>query len=152
PYIYVQPTNQIAYVGQTARFVAAAFGTPPIGYQWIFNETNAIPGATNSTLILSNVQLANAGNYSVLTTNAYASSLTSNAVLPVLAPPPCAGPPSNILSWWRAEGNAVDESGGNPGSFSGNVVFGTAEVGQGFVFDGSSDAVQIGNAVNLRLQ
>src|SRR5262249_29426178 len=147
----VQPTNQTVYVGQSASFAVAAGGTPPLSYQWSFNGTN-IPGATGESVTLSNCQFTNAGLYAVLVTNAYGSGLSTNAILTVLAAPPCTGVPSNVLSWWRGEGNAADESGVNPGTLSGNTIFGSAEVGQGFVFGGSGDAVQVGNASNLQLQ
>jgi hypothetical protein len=151
PYIYVQPTNQSVYVGQSATFAVAAGGTPPLSYQWNFNGTNIL-GATGESITLSNCQFTNAGLYAVLVTNAYGSVLSTNAILTVLAAPPCTGAPSNLLSWWRGEGNALDESGTNSGTLAGNTVYANAEVGRGFVFDGSGDAVQVGNALNLQLQ
>ena len=107
PYIYVQPTNQTVYVGQTASFAVAAGGTPALRYQWSFNGTN-IPGATGESIALANCQLANAGLYAVLVTNDYGSVLSTNAVLTVLMAPPCVGVAPNALSWWRAEGTAAD--------------------------------------------
>ena len=68
-------------------------GTSPLSYQWSFNRTNIL-GATNATLTLTNVQMSQAGNYTVLVTNAYGSVLSSNAVLTVFVP----GVPPTILS------------------------------------------------------
>ena len=51
-------------------------------YLWNFNGTNFI-AATNNYLTLTNVQLYQAGNYTVLVTNAYGSILSSNAMLVV---------------------------------------------------------------------
>jgi hypothetical protein len=46
-----------------------------------------IPGATNASLVLTNVQRSQAGSYSVVVTNAYGSATSSNAVLVVNFPP-----------------------------------------------------------------
>jgi hypothetical protein len=53
-----------------------------LGYQWNFNQTN-IANATNAVLMLTNVQLNQAGNYTVLVSNLVNSILSSNAVLTV---------------------------------------------------------------------
>ena len=49
----------------------------------------------------------------------------------------CASPPSGLISWWAAEGNALDTVGSNPGVLQNGVGFTSGEVGQAFVFDGS---------------
>jgi hypothetical protein len=82
PFITIQPTNQTMAVGGTASFSVTAGGSPPLSYQWRFGGTN-LSGATNTTLILTNVQVSQAGNYTVLVTNLYGSILSSNAVLTV---------------------------------------------------------------------
>jgi hypothetical protein len=82
PSITTQPTNQTVVVGGTASFSVTASGTSPLSYQWSFNTTNIV-GATNSLLVLTNVQLSQAGNYAVLVTNLYGSILSSNVVLTV---------------------------------------------------------------------
>src|SRR5438094_509363 len=64
----------------------------------------------------------------------------------------CAPPPAGLVSWWRGEGDAADQAGANGGTLVGNTGFDTGRVGQGFVFDGSGDAVQLGNPASLRLQ
>jgi len=77
PAILQQPANQLIYPGGTVYFtVQAAGGTIPLYYQWLFNGTNIIAGATNATLNLMAVAATNAGNYSVVVTNS-ASSVTS---------------------------------------------------------------------------
>jgi hypothetical protein len=86
PTIITQPTNQTVYAGGTASFSVTASGTLPLGYQWNSNGTNIV-GATNTTLVLTNVQLTQAGNYAVLVSNPVNSILSSNAVLTVNPPP-----------------------------------------------------------------
>ena len=93
PVITMQPTNENVAVGDTAAFTVGALGASPLNYQWSFNGTN-VDGATNATLIISNVQLAQAGSYYVTVSNLVGAAVSSNAVLAVYVP---AIPPS-ILS------------------------------------------------------
>jgi hypothetical protein len=83
PAITTQPTNQNVYVGANASFSVTAIGSPPLSYQWNFNQTNIIASVTNATLLLTNVQPNQAGNYTVLVANPVNSILSSNAVLTV---------------------------------------------------------------------
>jgi hypothetical protein len=87
PFITSHPQNQSVIVGGNVTFSAVAGGTLPLSYQWRFNETNLIAGATASSLVLTNVQLAAAGTYSVVITNAAGSVTSSNATLTVNLPP-----------------------------------------------------------------
>ena len=95
PTITVQPTNQTALQGSNVTFSVTATGTAPLNYQWRFNTTNLLVGATNSSLIMTNVQSANAGNYSVVVTNVVGSATSSNAVLTVRVPPTITAQPTN---------------------------------------------------------
>ena len=83
PIITVQPTNQTISAANTAVFSITANGTPPLSYQWIFNGSNSISGATNSVLVITNAQFANEGSYSITVTNPYGSVTSSNAILVV---------------------------------------------------------------------
>ena len=83
PAITTQPQSQSVLAGQTATFSVAATGTPPLNYQWFFSGTN-IAGATTNPFTLANVQLTNAGNYSVVITNIAGSVTSSAASLTVL--------------------------------------------------------------------
>jgi hypothetical protein len=86
PSITVQPTNQVAFVKTNSpnkTFVVSATGSTPLFYQWQFNSNN-VTGATNSSLILTNVQLSNGGNYDVVVSNANGTATSSNAFLTVI--------------------------------------------------------------------
>ena len=83
PVIVSQPQNQLVIGGSNAVFSIAATGADP-GYQWYFNDTNAIVGATSPTLILTNVRAPQAGNYSVSVFNAGGKVNSSDALLTVL--------------------------------------------------------------------
>ena len=78
--ITTQPQSQVVNLGSNATFTVSATGAPPLNYQWFFNNV-AIAGATNTTLIRTNVQPATAGNYFVVITNALFSITSSVAVL-----------------------------------------------------------------------
>jgi hypothetical protein len=84
PKILTQPNDQTSEAGSTVTFSVSAGGTPPLLYQWFFNDTNSIPGATNATLTLTNVQPSSAGNYSVAVTNSYGWTNSSDAALTVI--------------------------------------------------------------------
>lgn len=92
PQITGQPTNQTVWAGANASFTVSLFGSQPLFYQWRLNGTNLldvgnVSGATNRTLTLANVSLADAGNYSVQVSNALGSVTSSAALLTVVYPP-----------------------------------------------------------------
>ncbi len=80
PAIIGQPENIEVGEGDTATFSVAATGTPLLRYQWQFAAAN-LSGATQSTLVLTNVQPDQAGLYSVTIANAAGSITSSNATL-----------------------------------------------------------------------
>jgi len=55
--------------------------------------------------------------------------------------PECTPPPTGLISWWPGEGSAQDIAGTNNGSAQ-NISYTNGQVGQAFVFDGSSSYVQ----------
>jgi uncharacterized delta-60 repeat protein len=63
-------------------FNVTAIGTPPLSYQWRKGVTS-LPAATAASLTLTNVQVSDNGNYSVVVTNAYGSVTSSVATLTV---------------------------------------------------------------------
>jgi hypothetical protein len=149
PSITQQPTNVTAHVGDIVGFNVAAAGTAPLGYQWRFGGTN-LAGQTGTFLILTNVQSANAGNYSVMVTNPFGSILSSNALLTVLPlTTNCTPAPAGLVSWWRAEGNANDSADGNNGMIVGTTGYVPGRVGQAFFFDGTNSAIVVPAATNL---
>ena len=75
-----QPASQVVPARSTATFAVTASSYPALFYQWTFNNTN-LPGATSSTLVISNVLLANLGDYAVLVANGYASNTSATATL-----------------------------------------------------------------------
>ena len=68
------------------------------------------------------------------------------------AQPTCVDPPPGALSWWQGGNSTFDQIGTNHGTLAGNATYTNAYVGQGFVFDGSGDAVKVGNPPGFQLQ
>jgi hypothetical protein len=85
PLILTHPQPVTAIRDQTASFSVTAGGTPPFGYQWLFNGL-PISGQTNSTAVISPVRVNDGGNYSVTVFNTAGSIQSSNALLTVLIP------------------------------------------------------------------
>lgn len=73
--------------GGSATVNVSPTGTVPMTCQWQFNGTN-IDGATNTTLALNNLQLANAGDYRVIVSNIAGSVTSTNAGITVLPTAP----------------------------------------------------------------
>ncbi len=85
PSIGTPPASQLVNAGATATFQVAASGTAPLSYQWLKNTVN-LPGAIAATLVLNNVQAADAGAYSVVVTNTGGSATSAAATLTVADP------------------------------------------------------------------
>ena len=103
PAITLQPTNQTVGVGTTVTLAVTATGTAPLSYQWQVNGTNLvdqghvgeISGTTTAVLTISDVQLTNDGNYTVIVTNFGGSVTSSVAVLTVQSSPVIVVQPTN---------------------------------------------------------
>jgi len=85
PVITMQPQSQSAVLGSNVTFSVSVSGTEPFSYAWRFHGTN-LPNATNATLLIANVQLSDAGPYSVYVFNSAGSALSLDATLAVLTP------------------------------------------------------------------
>ena len=131
PGITVQPASQVAIAGTNVTLLVMASGNAPLSYQWRFNGNN-LAGAVSSTLTLTNVQVAQAGSYSVLVTNALGSVVSSNAVLTVLDPWIIGQPKNQVVT------------AGAPASFSVSAV-GTLPLGYQWLKEG----VALADGANL---
>lgn len=82
PSIAAQPQDQIAIAGTNIPFRITAAGTAPLRFQWRFNGTN-VAGATGPEVVVTNVQAADAGAYSVVVTNLFGAITSVVATLTV---------------------------------------------------------------------
>lgn len=78
PSFVVQPASEPATVGASVELSAAAVGFPVPAYQWQLNGAN-VTRATANVLLLPDVQLNQAGTYTVIATNIY-GTVTSQPV------------------------------------------------------------------------
>ena len=85
PVIVSQPASQSVFAGAEVSFTVTAVGTEPLSYQWRLNGTD-LDGATGSVLSLVNVQVAQAGNYSVQVSNFAGVATSLDALLSVIEP------------------------------------------------------------------
>jgi uncharacterized repeat protein (TIGR03806 family) len=79
--VTVSPSSTV-YAGATVTFNLTTTGIPPFQYQWRSNTVN-IAGATNSTLILTNVATTASGSYNVIIANTQGSLITPPITLTV---------------------------------------------------------------------
>jgi hypothetical protein len=94
PAILSSPQAQSVNAGDSATFSVSVADPSALYYQWQFNGVN-IPGAIENSFTVSDAQLADAGNYSVIVSSPTGSVLSSNAVLTVYAPPAITNQPAN---------------------------------------------------------
>ena len=83
PAFATQPATLNRFKGETAAFTALATGSLPLKFQWQKNGID-IAGATISTLVLSDLQPAAGGGYTVVVSNS-AGSVTSDAAVLAVA-------------------------------------------------------------------
>jgi hypothetical protein len=137
----VTPVTAADVVGSKVSFMVTYGGADNVSYQWQVirsGTTNNIPGATNTTLTLSNLQLTNTATYQVLASNAV-GLLTSKGSLTVSSVPTAV---NNVITCyagqtgfgslfftpaWSVTGNNSLISGQSPSSVgSGNFSLNTA--------------------------
>jgi hypothetical protein len=113
PVVYTQPQSVTNYAHGGASFSVDADGTGALSFQWLKNGAT-IPGATNTSLSLADLQLADAGSYSIRVTDANTSGVSSNAILTVL-PLPAPDLTTELIAYWTFDETngvtAADSSG-----------------------------------------
>jgi hypothetical protein len=142
PSIITGPASLITNAGATVVFTVTAGGTTPLNYQWLLNTSplangGNLSGATTSTLTLTNVAATNAGDYSVVITNADGSVTSLLAILTVLVPPVITAQP-------QSQTNVV----GTVAAFS-VAVTGTAPLNYQWQFNGADIQGATGTSLTL---
>jgi subtilisin-like proprotein convertase family protein len=103
PAVSGQPVGLSLCPGNTATFTVTATGAG-LTYQWMKNGSpiangGNISGATTTTLTITNITVADAGNYTVVVSGTCSPSATSNiAVLAVGAPPIISSQPQSQIA------------------------------------------------------
>jgi pectin methylesterase-like acyl-CoA thioesterase len=76
PNILTNPTSAFVSYNAAATFTVSATGIPEPTYQWQKSGTN-VPGATNGSLVFTNVKSGDAGGYSAVVSN-FGGAVTSS--------------------------------------------------------------------------
>ena len=104
PTITQQPQGVAVGLGASASLSTAAAGNPTITYQWYQGTTKLtdvagnISGSTSAVLTITNAQVANGGNYTVVAANSFGSVTSAVAVVTVTPSPDIVQQPtSNTL-------------------------------------------------------
>lgn len=105
PIILDQPSSIETYPGANVALCVTLAGSQPMTLQWRLNGVD-LPGEEHSTLLLKDVHPYQAGDYSVMVSNAFGTVITSNAALVLTA----------IVAW------------GDPSVSHTNVISGLTEV------------------------
>ncbi len=100
PAILDHPVGGTRELGQSFEFGVHAWSTEPLTYQWQHSGTN-IPGAEGASLVLTNVQLMDAGEYRVAVSTSAGTAISDAAILyvnrqPFLSLPPTRG---HLVVW-----------------------------------------------------
>lgn len=115
PTFTVQPQNADGYYGSSVTFTSSATGTATVLYQWRKNGAD-IPGATNSSLSLANVQASDAATYTVVASDANGStpSVAVTLTLSGGVAPFIITPPSNVSAQAGTAAIFLASVGGTP--------------------------------------
>jgi endonuclease/exonuclease/phosphatase family metal-dependent hydrolase len=119
PTISAQPLGRTVNPGSNVTFTVTASGTPPLDYLWRLNGVS-ISSATLSTYTRTNAQVADAGDYSVVVSNAVGSVTSSNATLVVNSTQV-----TQVIAQWNFNSAPPDAS-TTTGSLAPSVGSGTA--------------------------
>ena len=97
PVVTSQPQGGTYIAGSTATLSVALTGTAPFTYQWQKNSVNIL-NATNATLTLNNLAVADSASYQVVVANTTAGVTSSNAAVTVLPLTLTANPLNQVVA------------------------------------------------------
>lgn len=87
PVVVVPPANQSVHDGEIVRLEVVASGTPPLFYQWFF-EDNPLPGFNGTSFVLSPASIWDSGGYHVVVYGLTGKATSQVAIVTVLPNPP----------------------------------------------------------------
>jgi pectate lyase len=93
-----QPASVVALTGGSASFSVIVSGSGPISYQWM-KDGVAVSNATSATLMLTNVQISDAGSYTLTASNSVAVVRSDPAILSVTTAVPVAYSAYNLTGF-----------------------------------------------------
>jgi len=87
-----QPQGTNILKGRNLTLSVLVTGFTDKSYQWFFNQTNLLVGATNTSLTITNIQPTNSGSYRVLITDLNTNLVSASAVVNVIEAPAVISP------------------------------------------------------------
>src|SRR5439155_10230280 len=127
--------------------ITSVRGTPPFAYSVI---GGALPSgiSLSASGVLSGRPLT-AGAFSFVVRVMDVAGLFGDQAFSLQIDAPV-NTPFGIVSWWRAESNALDSVGANNGILTNGASFAAGKAGSAFSLDGLNDYIQIADAPSLR--
>jgi uncharacterized repeat protein (TIGR03803 family) len=154
PQITTPPAGMTVAAGAEAKLSVAAFGAPPLYFQWRKDGTDLadsgnVSGATARVLTFTNISLADAGSYSVRVSNALDAVTSTDAVLKVVTAPAFQVASKNkdtlILTWTAIPGERYRLQ------YTSNPDFG-AWLNLGSIRTATSNSISASDAIVTNLQ
>ena len=144
PLILISPASQTVHDGDTVLMAVTATGTPPLSYQWYYND-HPLLGVTGTNFLLSPASLSDGGRYRVVVTNSAGVVTSQVAVLTVLPAPPTllASPASQTVYDGALAGFNVSATGTPP------LVY--RWLRNGMTLPGEEEATLVFNPVTMEL-
>ncbi|MGH8024935.1 MAG: pectinesterase family protein, partial [Limisphaerales bacterium] len=93
---FVSPSNAMVIAGSDTNIFVSAYAAPTPTISWYDNNSNLIQSSLSTELSLTNLQLTNAGTYTVVAGNS-AGSVSTNFTVNVIVTPVIASAPTNLL-------------------------------------------------------
>ena len=105
PLILAAPANQVVMTEDNVSFAVTAISTAALTYQWNKNG-EAIKGATSSSYTINNVQMVDAGSYTVTVSDGVNSITSEEATLTVIDSTPI-GDPADDFKYEFSDGEVI---------------------------------------------
>ena len=109
--------------------------------------------SASCSLVVTNIADSGVGSLREAINCANAVANIDRRGTPAVDPDPItfniANPPTDAVSWWKAENDATDSIDSNNGTLMNGTTFAPGKVGQAFSFDGVNDDVEVPHNTNL---
>src|ERR1039457_1622522 len=123
------------------------------GYTVTSSPGNITATGTASPITVTGLTNGTSYTFTVTATNTSGTgpaSSASNSVIPSAAMA-CSSNPTGIVSWWKAELNANDQTGLNNGTTINGASYAPGKIGEAFSFNGANQYVFVPNSPSLNV-